>query len=333
MYCDGTTILKRAVIILLLVVPAVCGGVAGEVKNRSQNRAESLPRPEAKRIVDGSAVGSKKPAPNHPPGFVKPKPNEVVRLWPGDAPGLVAGGKPESFENERYRNVSSPQLFVYLPPKEKARGTALVIAAGGGYAHLAMCLHVENVVKLLNDRGIAVFGLKYRTRYGDNNVAEDALADGKRAVRIVRSRAAEWGIDPGRIGVQGYSAGGHLALGLACRFDEGNPASPDPIERVASRPDFVVLMCPWPYQQSLDEFPLSKRSPPAFIASAKDDKTAPFAFATAIDERLKGLGVREMLFSPDSGGHGAFHVGLVEGLGGQWPEALVRWLQEIQMLK
>ena len=74
------------------------------------------------------AAEGKKPSPNHPPGFVKPEPTEVIQLWPGDAPGLVSGGKLESFENERYRNVSSPQLFVYLPAKEKARGTALIIA-------------------------------------------------------------------------------------------------------------------------------------------------------------------------------------------------------------
>ena len=279
------------------------------------------------------AAERKKPSPNHPPGFVKPEPTEVIQLWPGDAPGLVSGGKSESFENERYRNVSSPQLFVYLPAKEKARGTALIIAPGGGYVHLATCLHVENVVKLLNDHGIAVFGLKYRTLYSNNDVAEDALADGKRAVRIVRSRAEQWGIDPGRIGLQGYSAGGHLALNLACRFDEVHAGSPDPIERFSSRPDFVVLMCPWPYKQLLSDFPLSKRSPPAFIASAKDDETAPFAFAAAIDQRLVALGVQERLFSPETGGHGAFHVGMVERLGAQWPDALLAWLEEIDMLK
>jgi endo-1,4-beta-xylanase len=284
-------------------------------------------------VVCSSPAQGKKPAPNHPPGFVKPEPKEVIRLWPGDAPGLTAGAKPESCENERYRNVSMPQLFVYLPPREKARGSALIIAAGGGYRHLAWCVHVDNVVKLLNDQGIAVFGLKYRTLYGNNNVAEEALADGKRAVRIVRSRAREWGIDPRRIGVQGYSAGGHLALNLACRFDEGDSGAADPLERLSSRPDFVALMCPWPYKQSLDEFPLGKRSPPAFIASARDDKTAPYAFAAALDQKLKSLGIPQMLFAPETGGHGAFHVGMVEGLGGQWPEALLRWLKEIEMLK
>ena len=281
------------------------------------------------------AVGaeSQKSSANHPPGFVMPAPNEVIRLWPGDAPNLVPGGRSETVVNERYRNVSLPQLFVYLPPNDKARGTALIICAGGGYRHLGMCIHVENVVKLFNDQGIAVFGLKYRTKYGDNDVMEDALADGKRAVKIVRSRAAEWGIDPQRIGVQGYSAGGNLCLNLASRYDQGDPGSDDPLERLSSRPDFVVLMCPWPYTQKLDDFPFDKNSPPTFIASAKDDNTAPNSFAVAIDEKLKGLGVVEKTFMPEAGGHGAFHCGLVEGPGTEWPNALIPWLREIGMLK
>ncbi len=233
--------------------------------------------------------------------------------------------------NERYGNVSVPQLFVYLPPQEKASGTALVIAAGGGYSHLALCLHVENVVKLLNDQGIAVFGLKYRTRYGTNDVVADALADGKRAVRIVRSRAAEWGIDPQRIGVQGYSAGANLCLNLAGRFDEGDPAAADTIERVSSRPDFCVLMCVWPNQRTIADFPLSKNSPPTFFAHAKDDKTAPIAFAMEVDEKLRGLGVPDEMFVVDGGGHGAFHCGMVEGPGAKWPEALLPWLKKMDL--
>lgn len=159
---------------------------------------------------------------NHPPGFIKPEPDETIRLWPGDAPGLVAGGKAETFVNERYANVSVPLLSVYRPPTGTANGTALIICAGGGYSHLAMCLHVENVVAPLTARGITVFGLKYRTRYGANDVVADALADGQRAVRLVRSRATAWGVDPQRIGVQGYSAGANLCLGLICHFDAGD---------------------------------------------------------------------------------------------------------------
>lgn len=270
---------------------------------------------------------------SHSPPTAKPKPDAVIRLWPGDAPNLVAGGNPETIVNDRYRNVSVPQLFVYLPKKDKANGTALIICAGGGYGHLAMGLHVENVVQLLNDQGIAVFGLKYRTRYGGNNAVEDALADGKRAVRLVRSRAKEWGVDPGRVGVQGYSAGGNLCLNLAGRFDAGDTHATDPIEHFSSRPDFVALMCPWPNKRTIDDFPLQKNSPPTFIASARDDKSAPVDFAIAIDEKLKGLGVMERLFLVETGGHSAFHYGVASGPGAKWPDALLHWLRQVGMLK
>jgi acetyl esterase/lipase len=278
-----------------------------------------------------TAAEKEKASANHPPGFVKPEPHAVVRLWPGDAPGLVPGGKAETFVNERYANVSVPQLFVYLPPKEKAGGTALVICAGGGYGHLSMCLHVDNVVKLLNDQGIAVFGLKYRTRYGTNDVMADALADGKRAVRIVRSRAAEWAIDPHRIGVQGYSAGANLGLNLAGRFDDGDPHAADAIERVSCRPDFCVLMCLWPNEKTIADYPLRKDSPPTFFAHAKDDTIAPISFAMEVDEKLRGLGVPEEMFVIESGGHGAFHCGMVEGPGARWPEKLLPWLEKMKM--
>lgn len=277
-----------------------------------------------------SAAEAGKPA-NHPPGFVIPQPDVIIRLWPGDAPNLVPGGKEETFINERFANVSVPQLFVYLPPKDKASGTSLIICAGGGYSHLGMCLHVENLVPLLHEHGIAVFGLKYRTRYGKNNVEEDALADSQRAVRIVRSRAPEWGLDPGRVGVQGYSAGANLCLNLAGRFDRGDPQAADPLNRFSCRPDFCVLMCVWPNKRPIDEFPLSKDSPPTFFAHAEDDPTAPISFALAVADKLKGLGVREERFLVDRGGHNAFHVGVVDGPGVRWPAALLSWLKQIGM--
>lgn len=268
-------------------------------------------------------------AADHPPGFVKPEPAAVLPVWPAAPPGLVAGGKPEAIVKERYQNVSVPQLFVYLPPKAKACGTALVVCPGGGYTHLNMCSSVENVAQMLNDRGIALFGLKYRTRYGTNDVVADALADAKRAVRIVRSRAAEWHVDPQRVGVQGYSAGGNLCLNLAGRFDAGDPKAADPLERLSSRPDFCVLMCPWPNKTKLEDFPLLASTPPCWVASARDDNTAPFAFAGGIVERLKGLGVEHEFFAVDTGGHGAFQFALSPSPGAQWPDPLLRWLQKI----
>ncbi len=266
------------------------------------------------------------------PVLPRPKPEAVLQLWPGEAPGLAAVARPETIVNERFVNISVPQLYVYLPPRAKANGTALLICAGGGYNHLAMGVHVESVVRLLTEQGIAVFGLKYRTHYGNNDVAADALADGKRAVRLVRGRAAEWGVNPGRVGVQGYSAGANLCLNLAGQFDLGMPQSADPLERLSSRPDFVVLMCPWPNKKTIETYVLRQETPPTFIAHARDDRTAPFAFAVAIDEKLKGLGVQERLFAVDRGGHSAFHYGEGTGEGAHWPEALLPWLKKIGML-
>jgi predicted esterase len=191
----------------------------------------------------------------------------------------------------------------------------------------------EKVVRLLNDQGITVFGLKYRTRYGKNDVEADALADGKRAVRLVRSRAAQWNIDPKRVGVQGYSAGANLCLNLISHFDEGNTNATDAVERLSSRPHFCVLMCPWPNGKTLDHFPLGPQVPPTWIASARDDTTAPLAFSQAIDDKLKALGAVHELFIVESGGHGAFHYGIAKGPGSQWPEPFFGWLKKIGMVK
>jgi endo-1,4-beta-xylanase len=243
----------------------------------------------------------------------------------------VPGGRPESVVNERFRDVSVPQLLVYLPPRAKTPSPALIICAGGGYNGLAMCLHVENVVRLFQERGMAVFGLKYRTRYGTNDVVADALDDARRAVRIVRSRAQEWRLDPRHVGVQGYSAGANVCLNLTGQFDGGDPKATDVIERLSSRPDFCVLMCPWPNKRAIDAFPLRSDSPPTWIASARDDTTAPFSFAMAIADKLKGQGVGAELFAVDTGNHGAFHYGVVDGPGAGWPQPLFRWLDKIGM--
>ena len=256
-----------------------------------------------------------------------PTPNQVLRLWPGDAPGLVAPAKPEEIVNERIRNVSVPELWACLPKKPGVKRTALLICPGGGYAHLAMGLHVGNVVPLMHDKGIVVFGLKYRTCYGANPVADDAVADCARAVRIIRQHAGELGI--GRVGVQGYSAGGNIGLKLGC-FDVGNPQSADPVERFSSWPDFMALMCPWPDGKTIDRYPVKPNPPPVFIASAEDDKTAPTAFAKDISKAIERQGGTVRMFLVPSGGHPAFHYGVGDGPGTKWPDALFAMLRDLR---
>lgn len=263
---------------------------------------------------------------------VEPKPSLVIDLYSGDAPGFVSGGNPEKVVNDRIRNVSKPQMFVWFPKERSVKGTAMIICPGGGYKHHAMNLHAGNVVALLNKKGITVIGLKYRTKYGGNDVVSDALADGKRAVRLARAQAKEWQLDPSRIGVQGYSAGANLCLNLAVNSDLGDPTSADPVERLSSRPDFIALMCPWPNGKSLKKFPLKENAPPTFIAHARDDTTAPFIFGKAINEKLESLGVRQKFFIVETGGHAAFHYGVSKPPGGSWPSALLPWLEKIGML-
>ena len=272
-------------------------------------------------------------AANQPADLVKPKPSEIVPLWPGDPPGLLANARPETFVKEGFGNVSVPQLLVYLPPQEKRNGISLIICAGGGYSFVGMGAHVENVVRTLNDQGITVFGLKYRTNYGKNNVEADALADGKRAVRLVRSRAAQWNIAPDRVGIQGYSAGANLCLNLISHFDGGDAKATDKVERFSSRPDFCALMSCWPFGKTIDYFPLARNVPPTWIASARNDTIAPFAFSQAIADKLKALGVIHEIFAVETNGHAAFHYGKVKGPGGHWPEPFFAWLRKIGMIK
>lgn len=249
-----------------------------------------------------------------------PEPDQIVRLWPGDAPGLVPSTNVECIVNHRFKNVSVPELWVYRPQKEERNRAALMICPGGGYGILAMGLHVGNVVGMFNGQGVVVLALKYRTRYGTNNVAEDAVMDAKRGVRLIRHHAVEWGVDPARVGVQGYSAGANVCLNLLCRYDEGDPGAADPVEKQASRPDFVALMCPWPAGKAISAYTVQTNPPPVFIASAEDDKTATTAFAREIGDEVKRQGGRVEFFIVPTGGHGAFHYGVSTGPGGKWPE-------------
>lgn len=155
----------------------------------------------------------------------------VELLWPRGAPGAVGNQ-----EEDR------PSLTVYLPPTDKATGTAVIICPGGGYGFLASGHEGKDPARWLNGLGVAAFVLKYRIAPRYHHSAP--LQDVQRALRTVRARAGEWHVDPHRIGVWGFSAGGHLASTAATHFDDGQPGSSDPIERVSCRPDFAILCYP-----------------------------------------------------------------------------------------
>ncbi len=252
------------------------------------------------------------------------EPDRVIRLWNGDAPGLVTPVlNPETVDSTfTFRSVSVPELWVYLPDTPAQNRPAVMICPGGGFGSVGMGLHVLNAVKQFNDQGIVVVGLKYRTNYGGNNYVQDSLADSERAMRLIRYHATGWGIDPNRICVQGYSAGGTVCMNLLGNFDAGNAGSSDPVERLSSRPDSVALMCPWPNSRPSSAYPMPTDPPPAFIASAQDDTIAPTAFALEIGAALTNQGGTVEWFIVPTGGHSAFHYGVSTSPGAEWPTAL-----------
>ncbi len=207
-------------------------------------------------------------------------PAEVL-LWDHGAPGSEAlSAKPEKVEDmgrngvveRRVSSVHRPSLTPYLPPPGKATGAAVIIAPVGGHRFLSFDHEGHQVARWFASIGVAGFVLKYRLAREEGSsykVEEHVLADGQRAVRLVRHRAAEWGIDPTRVGIMGFSAGGELAALVATRFDAGNSTTADPIDRQGSRPDFQVLVYPGGRVDSLN---ITKDTPPAFLVCAFDDK-------------------------------------------------------------
>jgi acetyl esterase/lipase len=206
-----------------------------------------------------------------------------ILLWPNGAPGSEGKTTPEhvsiSAKGETsISNVNFPSITPYLPQKGKANGLAIIIAPGGGDKELKMDYEGSNFAEWLAEKGITAFVLKYRLAKATNStytVDEHALKDMQRAIRLVRSRAAEWGIDTARIGARGFSAGGELAGLAAKRFDNGNKNSADIIERQSSRPNLQVLV----YPGGFDRFEPQKGSPPIFIVCGNGDSP----------ERAKGM--------------------------------------------
>ena len=204
-------------------------------------------------------------------------PAEVL-LWPKGAPGSEGKTGAEIVNvatngDRRISNVHKPSITAFLPPAGEATGTAVVIAPGGAHSHLSMDMEGCNEAKWLSEHGVAAFVLKYRLAKETNStytVERDEVADIQRAIRLVRSHASEWGINPERLGVMGFSAGGELAYLASTRFDSGASDAPDTVDRQSSRPDFQALI----YPGNLDHFEPLTNSPPAFLACGGKDRPA-----------------------------------------------------------
>lgn len=252
---------------------------------------------------------------------------QPIPLWPGGAPGFESRrDEPEQAKEYWVKNIHNPSVTAFLPTADKATGAAVIICPGGG--HRELVFHAEGVeaARYLSSIGVAAFALKYRLGREAGSPYQPevhARADGQRALRLVRSRASEWGIDPQRIGIMGFSAGGEVASWVAFRPDPGDPAAADPIERVSCRPDFLIEVYPGPL--GMPEI-VPKDAPPAFLIVANDDRGAARNVANLFQKyRDAGVPVEAHVFA--RGGH-AFNMGNRSKLATlrNWPQRLAEWL-------
>lgn len=261
---------------------------------------------------------------------------DPIPLWTGNPPLFLPNAGEETVDlHARIRNISVPTISAYLPPVEKRTGMAVVVCAGGGYGGLDWKTHVLYAAEVFNPMGVAVIGLKYRTRppHKLDNVGIQAmtLLDAKRAIRMVRHRAAEWKLDPRKIGIVGYSAGANLAMNLAANFDEGDKVATDAIERESSRPDFAVGLGTWHWRKPENPFRFQQNSPPIYLVHATTDK--PVDIATNIVADLRALGVPAKLDLFEEGGHGVGNLIPARVKNNfpptKWPQILIAWFAEL----
>lgn len=262
---------------------------------------------------------------------------EEVRLWPNGAPGAqgdrsqeVSQASPDSPFPARFTVVHDPSVFVFLPPPDKATGMAVVVAPGGGHSQLVIAHEGWDIAEWLNRNGIAAFVLKYRLAKAKDSrytVAGDALADAARSVRLVRSRAREWNVDPARIGFMGFSAGGAVAALVETRFDSGHADAADLVDRASSRPDFAVVVYPG-WEPGL--VTAVKDAPPTFLVCADNDRSH-VVTTTNFYLDLEKQGVSTEMHIYASGGHG-FGMRQSALPVASWPDRLKQWMVDRKLL-
>jgi acetyl esterase/lipase len=267
----------------------------------------------------------------------------VERLWAGAAPG-----------SHGEADADTPTLSIFLPPAWHNGGAAMVVCPGGAYKLLMSSYEGDDIGRWLNSFGVAAFVLKYRIAPRYRYPAP--LLDAQRAVRFVRFNATRFRIHPDRVGIIGFSAGGHLASTVITHFDRGNPSAPDPVDRISSRPDFAILAypiitfhSPWTHQESIEnllgpnpdpalieelsnELHVTAETPPTFLFHTDQDTAVPPENSILFYQALRKAGVSAELHIFAQGKHG---VGLANGHGDaprvprllSWPLRAEEWLE------
>ena len=266
----------------------------------------------------------------------------VEPLYPGAVPGALGQD-----------TLDQPTITVHLPPAGRGNGTAVVVLPGGGYQHLAVNHEGRQVAEWLNTLGVAAFMVKYRL--GPRYHHPVMLNDAQRAIRAVRSRAQEFGIDPARVGILGFSAGGHLASSAGTHFDTGRPGAADRIEAASSRPDFMILAYPvitmtdqYTHQGSkrnlLGEKPdprlvwlmsnekqVTPDTPPTFLVHSTDDAAVPVENSLLFYQALRNAGVPVEMHIYETGRHG-FGLAPTDPVLSSWPGRAEAWMRRRGLL-
>ncbi|MES2506515.1 MAG: alpha/beta hydrolase [Verrucomicrobiota bacterium] len=256
----------------------------------------------------------------------------ALPLWEKGAPGSEArAAEPEKQEGSNVMNVHVPTITPYSPTKD-ATGVAVIIAPGGGHSKLCLGHEGYALAEWFRDHGIAAFVLKYRLareKGSTYTIQDHAMADARRAIRTVRSRAQEWGINPERIGIMGFSAGGELAAFAAMKNDPGQVDAADVIERASSRPDFQALI----YPGTSGLFSAEKGMPPLFIACGYGDRPDISEGMASLYLKYKAAGVKAELHIYSEAGHGFGYKPGTKTAAGRWPQRFTEWLQDSGLMK
>lgn len=281
---------------------------------------------------------------------------QFIPLWDGNMPNSKGIPVKDSVINGRIRQVGTPGFYVFTPSKEENKGAAVIICPPGGYAHYAYDIAGFQLAKWFNTIGINAFVLISRLPHSPDLVdrTTGSLQDAQRAMKMIRSRAAEWGIDPGKIGAMGCSAGGHLAASMGT-FTEDMACVGDKYDAFPIRPDFLILVSPVitmgekahrgsvqnllgdnPSQELIDRFSCEKRvtsaTPPAFLVHADNDGSVPSWNSVMFYEALKTNGVTGSLHVfPD--GHHAIALRNNPGSTQLWPALCELWLREMKIIE
>jgi acetyl esterase/lipase len=257
-------------------------------------------------------------------------------LWPNGAPGAQGS-----------ESIDQPTLYPFVVPAGRGVGTAVIVCPGGGYQHLSMEKEGSDIARWLNSLGVTAFVLQYRLGPKYHHPIE--LGDAQRAIRTVRTKASDYRIDPSRIGIMGFSAGGHLASSAGTHFDAGDSAASDPIDRASSRPDFLILGYPvisfvaYTHQGSKtallganpdpklvdtmsSELAVTAQTPPTFLFHTTTDTTVPPENSVLFYMALRKAGVPAEIHIYERGPHGVGLAPTDEALS-SWPARLADWLR------